>query len=557
MLRELRIRDFAIIDDLTINFRPGLNVITGETGAGKSVILQALALLCGGRATADLIRSDAEEATIEGLFDSSLPAEALEPLGLGREDELLVRRHMPRSGKGRIYVNGNLTTVSLMARLGDHLVHIYGQHEQALLLHPASHLHFLDQFGELVPMRERMATAYAELAAARHNLEELERRRAEVEQRRELLEFQRHELEAADVQPDEETNLRRERELLRHAERVQQVCRDGEAALYSGDAAMAAALTRLLSQLSELAAVAPPLAAAAELIDTGRVQLEEAALQLRAFADHMHSDPDRLDAIEERVGLLTRLSRKYGVPSNELAGILVGLQQDLESWEAQTRGAAAARETVDARQGEAMHLARELSAAREAAGRRLEKCMKEELALLGMLDASIRVERETHADDARAAALTSTGLDTVAFYLSANPGEAPRPLARIASGGELSRIMLALKALTATVSETPILIFDEVDAGIGGAVADAVARRLKALAHTRQLLCITHLAQIAAHADHHFAVEKRRRRGRTIAQARILAPDERVRELSRMLGGSGAPAEAERYARRLIAQGQR
>ena len=554
MLRELRIRDFAIIDELALTFRPGLNVITGETGAGKSIILQALALLCGARAAGDLIRGEADEALIEGLFECALPAPVSEALGLDG-DEVVVRRHLARSGKSRIYVNGGPATLALLAQLGAELVHIYGQLEQALLLRPANHLELLDAFGGLAASREGMAVAYAAYRETEERRATLEREGAALAERRDLLEFQYAELSDAAVQHDEEATLRAERELLRHAERLQQVCREGEALLYSGPAAAVSALGRLGTQLTELTAVAPSLAASAELIETGRVQLEEAARELRAAADRLEADPERLDAVETRLQLLARLGRKHGVSSEALPATCAALGEQLAALASHTDAAAAARREVAEREAEARALAAELSTARQAAARQLEERMASELAVLGMPGAVFRVQR---ADDGPSTgALGPTGTDTLEFLLSANPGETPKPLARIASGGELSRIMLGLKALTAGLAETPILIFDEVDAGIGGTVADAVARRLKALAHNRQLLCITHLPQIAAYADHHYAVDKRQDGGRTIARARALAADERIAEVSRMLGGSSAPAEAERYARRLLAEARR
>src|SRR5215470_8407150 len=320
MLRELRIRDVAIIDDLSLSFRSGLNVITGETGAGKSIILHALALLCGERAAADLIRSDAEEASVEGLFECALPDALREALGVDG-DEMLVRRHLSRAGKSRIYINGSPATLALLTQLGDQLVHIYGQHEQAHLLRPAHHRALLDDFGDLGDARQRMATAHAAYRGAATRFETLEREGAALAERRELLEFQSAELCDAGVRSGEEAELRAERELLRHAERLQQVCRDGEAMLYSGQAATVAGLGRLAAQLGELAAVAPALTSAAELIESGRVQLEEAALQLRAAAERLHADPDRLEAVETRLQLLTRLSRKHAVPIDELAAL--------------------------------------------------------------------------------------------------------------------------------------------------------------------------------------------------------------------------------------------
>lgn len=558
MLREFRIRDIAIIDDLSVTFGGGLNVITGETGAGKSILLQALALLCGARGSADLIRSEADEALVEGLFECPLPEHLRDALGLGADDdEVLVRRVLSRSGKGRIHVNGSPVTLAILAQLGEHLVHIYGQHEQAVLLRPRSHLDLLDRFGGLAVPGAAMAAAYEAFAAARLRVEQGAQRRAALAERRDLLVFQHEELHAAAVAVGEADALAQERERLRHAERLRQACHDGEALLYSGHSAMVATLGRLGHQLAELGGIAPALAASAELVESGRVQLEEAALQLRAASAHLQDDPQRLDVVEDRLALLGRLSRKYAVPSDELPAIAAAAARDLAALDGQSDEAAAAEAECAQRRDEALERAGRLSAARAKAARQLERRMTGELAALGMQAATLHVRRDVPAAADAAAALGPSGIDSVEFYLAANPGEAPKPLARIASGGELSRIMLALKALTAAGGETPILIFDEVDAGIGGTIADAVARRLKTLAANRQLLCITHLPQIAAYGDHHFAVEKRHHEGRTITHARALDADERVVEVSRMLGGATAPAEAERYARRLIAEAQR
>jgi DNA repair protein RecN (Recombination protein N) len=552
MLRELRIRDVAIIDEVALTFGSGLNVISGETGAGKSILLQSFALLCGARGSADLIRADADEAVVEGLFDCALPDPLRDALGLDDDGEILVRRHVSRSGKGRIHVNGSPVTLALLAQLGQYLVHIYGQHDQALLLRPANHLDLLDRFGELDALRSRMAEAFAAFADARRQREDLTRRAAALAERRDLLEFQQRELSEAAARPGEEATLRQERELLRHAERLEGACREGEGLLYSGHSAMVGTLARLQNQLAELAPIAPALGDVAALVESGRVQLEEAALQLRAAAEHLEADPARLEAIEERVASLQRLARKYGVPADELAATCAAVERDLASLDSQAADATAGEAREGALRAAAVAVAHELSDARKAALSQLEKRMVGELAALGMDGAAFGVA-QIHREEA----LTADGADQVEFLLAANPGEPAKPLARVASGGELSRIMLALKALTAAAGETPILLFDEVDAGIGGSVALAVARRLKALAHTRQLLCITHLAQIAAYADHHVAVEKRPSGGRVITHARALDAAQRVAEVSRMLGGTAAPAEAERYAKRLLAEARR
>jgi DNA repair protein RecN (Recombination protein N) len=556
MLRELRIRNFAIIEDLALTFGEGLNVLTGETGVGKSVILKALMLLCGERAGPDLIRSDATAAVIDGLFEGGLTRESAEPFGLTPGDEVLVRRELLRSGKGRIHVNGSPATAVLLGRLGEQLVHVYGQHDQALLLRPASHLEFLDRFGDLTGLSARMRDSHRALADARQRLEQIDARLSAKSAREELLRSQIEELAGTRLRADEEADLRQQRERIRHAERILRLCQEAETTLYSGDGAIVSEITRLVARLSDLHALVPALVASTDLIETACVQLEEAARDIAAAASDVQFDPSRLDQIEERLALLNRLSRKYELPSAELPALLARLeaeQAELETQEGERTGALAA--TIE-REREALAVAGEISAARKQAAVRLEAEMQRELAVLGMPGAVFRVVFDEPTGAAEPV-VSPAGIDRIEFHLSANPGEMPLPLARIASGGELSRIMLALKALTASNLGTSVLIFDEVDAGIGGAVADAVGQRLRRLAAARQVLCITHLPQIAAYADRHYCVEKQSRHGRTVAEARHLAPRERVQEISRMLGGTVAPAEAERYARRLVAQGQR
>jgi len=555
MLRELRIANVAIIDDLTIRFGTGLNVITGETGAGKSILLRALALLCGGRATPDLVRGDTDAATIEGIFDVTLSDALADDLGIDADDEeLIVRRRVARNGKGRIHVNGGAATASMLRRLSENLVHIYGQHEQALLLRPANHLDYLDLFGGLGDERAAMAAAYADLRKAQRRLGEVEERARSLGERRELLEFQRNELAGAALVEGEEAELRSDRERLRHAGRIQEVCSAGDNLLYAANDAMVTRLARLVSDLEGLSSAVAALSSPAELVEQARLLLEEAALQLRQIAGDARDDPSRLDEVEDRLALLNRLAKKYAAPSSELPAILAEVERELEDLENNARERGQARDAVDESLRSAVACATTLSKRRKKIGASLAKAMRTELASLGMEGGVFEVARETSAmaeiDD-----LTASGADRIEFFLSANRGEAPQALSRVASGGELSRILLALKSLTAGSVETPILIFDEVDAGIGGNVADAVARKLRLLAETHQVLCITHLPQIAARADYHFAVEKSERDGRTVSETRPLADEERVAELSRMLGGSSSD-EAARYARELLAMGR-
>jgi len=570
MLSELRISNVAIIDELQLTFAPGMNVLTGETGAGKSIIMRAIGVLCGDRATTDLVRTDAEEAEIEGRFDlADTGTEVLQESGLPVADEVVMRRVIARSGKGRAYVNGRLATAAVLGQLGARLLHVYGQHEHALLLKPESHLELLDLFAKLEAARAEMAEVYATFRQAADRLAALTAGGDAARQRLELLRFEVKELRDAQLASGEEAQLHQAREVQRHAEKLTHICRQSEDALYSADDAIAGGLARIATQLTEAGRIDPTFGESADLLRQAAAQVEEVGLQLQRAGERIRHDPERLEEIEERLALLGRLKRKYDCEADALLDRLTEAEAELTRIGDSGADIAGARLETLACAGRAWDVAKELSRARQAAATKLEKRMAEELRTLGMRGAIFRAvftvaasdgpqpgaHRSDPADTATAG-LTVAGADVVQFYLSANPGEEPKPLARIASGGELSRIMLALKALTAGAGEVATLIFDEVDAGIGGAVAEAVGKRLHALGRERQVLCITHLPQIAAQADHHFAVEKRVIKGRTTTTARALAADDRVRELARMLGGS-AGAESERYARRLIEGGDR
>jgi DNA repair protein RecN (Recombination protein N) len=565
MLTELRISNVAIIDELQLRFAPGMNVLTGETGAGKSIIMRAIGVLCGDRAATDMVRSDAEEAEIEGLFDlADTGTDFLQESGVPVADELVMRRVITRTGKGRAYVNGRLATAALLSQLGGRLIHVYGQLEHALLLKPESHLELLDLFAKLDAPRAQIAEAHAAFRAAADRLAALTSGADSARQRLELLRFQVKELRDAQLTDGEEARLQQERELQRHAEKLTHICRQSEEALYSADDAVAGTLARIAMQLREASRIDPDFGASAELLQQAAAQVEEVGTQLQRAAERIRHDPERLEQIDERLALLGRLKRKYECEADVLLQRLAETEDELARIEDAGSDLAGARVETLTRAGRAWDIAKELSRARQSGAAKLEKRMADELRALGMRGAVFRAVFTVAASDgpqpgahrldptdAVAAGLSAAGADVLQFYLSANPGEEPKPLARIASGGELSRIMLGLKALTAGAGEVATLIFDEVDAGIGGAVAQAVGKRLHALGHERQVLCITHLPQIAAQADHHFAVEKHVIKGRTTTTARALTADDRVRELTRMLGGSTS-AESERYARRLI-----
>ena len=565
MLRHLHIKNLALIDDLELSFDRGLNVITGETGAGKSLLMQALGLAVGGRAAAELIRHETQEAVVEAVFDieDSRITQLLEEGGYATDDELLVRRVISQNGRGRVHLNGAVATVTVLRQLGERLLHIYGQHEQQILLEAEAALGLLDGFAGLGKQLEEMGKSYQALRHAWTRLQALTTGKAAAEARRELLRFQVDEIERAALRPGEEEAVRQEKAILLNAEKLAQGVAAGEEMLSAGEEAVSDRLGRLLTRLRELARIDDSLKDVLVLLSGGLAQVEEAALHLRKYGEHLRVNPERLEEIDARLTLLSRLKHKYGGSVEAILALQETLEQELQQIEGGEESIAVLRQEVDTAATAAWAQAQELSLARRTAAQTLEARMGKELAALGMKGAtfSVRFQEEKSSDAGEAAGkpflrgahrLRDTGCDRAEFYLSANPGEPLLPLAQVASGGELSRLMLALKALSAAVGEAPTLIFDEVDAGIGGAVAEVVGRRLRALARQRQVLCITHLPQIAAFADHAYTVVKNTTKGRTVSSAKRLTQSEQLQELARMLGGVEISAEAKRHAREML-----
>ena len=564
MLRHLHVKNLALIDDLELSFESGLNVITGETGAGKSLLMQAIGLALGNRATADLIRRDTTEAVVEAVF--GLDKARLAPLfaehGLLEAEELLVRRVMTANGRSRVYLNGRLTTVALLRQLSAGLMQIYGQHEQQVLREADSALSLLDDFADTRPRVREMATRYQALRQAWERLRALTEDKAAAEARQDFVRFQVDEIRRAALQPGEEEGLRQERTILMNAERLYQTTAEGEAVLTESDGAVTDRLGQLVAQLRDLVQVDAGLNEAVSLLSDGLAQVEEAALFLRRYGERLSPNPERLEEIDVRLALLSRLKKKYGGSIEAVLARQAALEQELAHIEGGEEAIAALQQEVAQAAHAAWSWADELSQERRGAAQSLEHSIQTELGQLGMQGAHFGVRFPQQSDEAQGASdspftqngrrLGERGYDQVEFYLSANPGEPLLPLVQVASGGELSRLMLSLKALSAAAEATPTLIFDEVDAGIGGGVAEVVGRRLKALAGQHQVLCITHLPQIAAFADHAYTVTKTVTHGRTISSAQRLTPRERLRELARMLGGVEVTPEARRHAREML-----
>ena len=561
MLRELRIKNFAVIDEVRLELGPGLNIITGETGAGKSIILNALGLIAGERGSADIIRHQEDEAMVEALFDS-VPASIagkLAEAGFESEGDLVIRRMLHRSGKNRIYLNGSLGSLNLLAELGGSLVHIYGQHEHHTLLQADTHLILLDAFAELGRDREimrdrfeKMAQAWQDLAECRDSLEQRRKDRA-------ALEMQCEEIVQARLKPGEEEELRSSKNILANAEKLHQGSREGEELLYEGDAALVSGLGKYAGKLRELVSIDQQLKPILELIESATIQLQEAATALRRYAGRVHFDPRALEQLEDRLAVIQRLKRKYntGVEEilrrkDEIESMLASLEQDEEQI------AALETESAQARAA-AWDFATKLSVERQRAAKKLKREMEKELRSIGMAETifDVRFHALEEKPDAppyliSGKKLTARGTDQVEFYFSPNPGEPPKALAKIASGGELSRLMLALKSLVLTPGVVSTLLFDEVDTGVGGRVAEIVGKKLKQVAAHHQVISITHLPQIAALADVHFVVQKEIEKGRTFTRVERLSDKARITEVARMLGGIKITEQTRRYAAEMV-----
>jgi DNA repair protein RecN (Recombination protein N) len=560
MLTELRIRNFAVIEEATISFAEGLNVLSGETGAGKTIVMTALGLLLGGRGLPELVRTGAREAVVEGVFEfegEAPPACAAEWIDPDNPRELIVRRVISEGGRSRVSLNGNIGTLQALAQLGSALVQIYGQHEQQSLLQRENHLLILDRHAGL----ETEVAAYRELyqhtRESRGRLAELELRERERSDLLELARFHLTELENAQLIVGEDNALSSERAVLANASRLAEAANAAEQTLYSAENAAVDLVSQARARLAEAAAIDPSLHSALEMIGAAEANLEEAAQALSAYAARIEADPMRLEQVEARLQELSRLKRKYGGTIESALETLAGSRAEIAELEAAAETRAEAEAEMHRLVKQLFEAARQLSRRRERDALELKQRMEAELKTLGMRNAEfdVRINRLAAADgeftqDGVAAA--PSGIDTVEFYLAPNLGQMPIPLQRVASGGELSRVMLGLKRLEAQRRGVATLIFDEVDAGIGGAAAEIVGRKLKQLARFHQILCVTHLAQIAAFADRHFVVEKEERRGSTRSRVSELKPLDRTSEVARMLGGDESSDKFLRAARELV-----
>jgi DNA repair protein RecN (Recombination protein N) len=563
MLRRLAVRNLAVIEEVVVPFEPGLNVLTGETGAGKSILVDAILLILGARAQPDLIRSGEDVAVVEALFEvgPAGPAAALldESGHRVQDGQVVVKRELSRSGRHRVFVNDGAATVGLLERLGDHLVELHGQHEHQRLLEPARQLDLLDRFAQAVDQRERVGALVRRWEEARGALRRLREEIRESARREDLYRFQLSEIDAARLREGEDEDLRAEQRRLQHAERILMGLQDVIALLHDDDHAAAARLSRAAQLLRGLARFDPDAEGPIDGLEAAAAHVEEAVARVRALRERAVAEPQRLAEIDARLEIISSLKRKYGETVPAILSHRRQIAQALERIASQDV-------LVSDREGELARLAEAaaaeaavLSEARGGAAAKLEKLIQTELHGLGMERCRVRIalaRESAGADDLRAGSggwrVGVRGAESAELLLSANPGEDVRPLAKVISGGELSRTMLAIKNILAAADETPTLVFDEVDAGIGGRVADAVGQRLRQTASGRQVLCVTHLAPIAAHAAHHLLVEKRVSKGATRTSVAALDEPRRLEELARMLGGERVTDASRRHAREML-----
>jgi DNA repair protein RecN (Recombination protein N) len=564
MLKEINIKNFAIIDQLRVEFGPGLNVFTGETGAGKSIVVDALNLALGERASADLIRTGCQEAVVEAAFElngagSSSVASLLSQQGIEMQpgEDLIVRRVISSAGKNKVYINGSLANLTTLAEVGTLLADIHGQHEHQSLLSLERQMEMLDSFGGLIKERESVATGYAALQELRKQLAELEAGEREKAQREDLLRYQVNEIEAARLTVGEDEELAAEQKVLANSEKLAGLAKASDEALYSSEGSVLSGLKRAITSTREIAAIDNRLAPVLELLESGRAQIDEAAREVSSYSERVEFDPQRLEDIGDRLDLIQKLKKKYGSAIPEIIAFGQKAAEDLRKIERSGEEVERLRGEIAGIRTTLTRAVRDLTKKRKVAAAELEKKVEAELGHLGMKKSTfvVKITQEDGDDTTDGLKVGPRGADRIEFLISPNPGEEPKPLAKIASGGELSRIMLALKTVLMAGDSIPTLVFDEVDAGIGGGVAEEVGKKLKRVAEKRQVFCITHLPQIASMAASHYGVAKSVKKDRTTTEVRLLDNKERVDEVARMLGGKTITDATIKHAGEMIERG--
>jgi DNA repair protein RecN (Recombination protein N) len=556
VLSLLKIKNVALIDELEIEFGPGLNLLTGETGSGKSIIVDSLSALTGDRISNDIIKEGTESAKIEGLFTlvaDATAAKILDESGIESDSgELIVRRELLLSGKNRVFVNNQLVTQAFLKKIGPRLADIHGQGEQATLYDVDSHIKMLDGFAAVDALKRDVADAFRELSSIRYELASLEKDESEKLQLLDILRFQADEITRAKLQPGEDVELEEEKRRLNNVEKLSTLSDDAFNLLYESDASTIATLEKALRKVAELAEFDGRFHDHDDGLASAQAVLTELAHAIRDFRGSLEFSPERLNEIEERLAEISRLKRKYGDSLEAVLEHLRVAEDRLQTIETAEFHEEELKKRLAVARREYIRSADKLHEKRIEAAKRFAKKVEHDLKAVALEKARFEVRFEPNPDETNDIAFTADGYDRVEFYFSANPGESPRPLARIASGGEASRLMLILKTVARPAEVAKTSVFDEIDIGIGGRVAEAVGRKLKDLAATQQVFCVTHQPQIASLADHHFLVEKIIGSGRARIDVHELSATERVEELARMLAGEYVTEAARENARAML-----
>ncbi len=537
MLRELRIRNLAIIDDLTVRFGPGLNILTGETGAGKSIIVDALGLALGDRSQSDFVKSGEKEGSVQAYFELD-DHSALPDIGIDASDGLVLRRVISAGGKSRAYVNDTMVTSQTLSEIGKALVDILSQHEHQSLLRTDQQRTLLDSFGRLHEERQRVASLFAGVKALREERDVLRDRVRERAHRLDLLQFQTEEITSASLGASEREALEEERKILANLAKLHELSDAAYETIYGAEGSVTEQLSRVISLLREMSSFD---ASAEEVLRTLEPALplaDDAALSLRGYRDRYDLDPGRLEVVEDRLELIRRLQKKYGDTIEAILSYRDAALEEMKGLEASDERLALVGQDLEAKEGELRAAAEELSAKRKKTGQKLERLVMQTLKDLAFGNAAFGIGLIQEAGEGGLPCIGPNGMDRVEFLFSANPGEPLKPLSKIISGGELSRVMLSLRSILADVDSMPVLIFDEVDAGIGGRTAESVGKKLDMISEKHQLLCITHLPQIASYGDTHLKIEKKDGGGRVMVEVKELNKKERQDEIARMLSGT-------------------
>lgn len=564
MLSLLKIKNIALIDELSVEFATGLNLLTGETGSGKSIIVDSLGALTGERVSSNLVKEGEKKAQIEGLFSLRANVELRELFdesGVELEDtdeiDLIVRRELSAAGRNRIFVNNQLVTQKFLKKIGVILGEIHGQGEQALLFKPSNHLEILDKYARVEALRENVEKKFREMLDIRTELDNLQEDEAQKLQLLDILKFQTDEISQAALEAGEDENLEEEKKRLNNTENLSTLSEDSYGLLYENENAILGNLEKVVRKITALSEYDSAFADCKEGLDSAKAILEDLALTLRDFSGSIKFSPERLEEIENRLAEISRLKRKYG---GSVAAVLANLKESeerlatIESSEFQERKLL--KQLAEIRD-EYIEFANKLHNKRKKAASTFEKEVERSLKNVALEKANFVVNFETPNDtdlesEQAHKLFTSKGFDKIEFYFSANPGQSPKPLAKVASGGESSRLMLILKTVAGINYPEKSVVFDEVDAGIGGRVAEAVGLKLKELSKTQQVLCVTHQPQVASLADQHFIVEKETYRKKTLVSVRKLNEDEQVGEIARMLAGEKITKAAKENARELL-----